>query len=445
MAARSAADFLRMRSTSVVDNRVSGRDSNGGGLWVTQSFDIGNSTLSGNMADDGDASRGGAVYYRGSGQDLVINSSTLTSNAGIDGGGAIFLAADPVGSPLALTVASTVLSGNGDDNLQTEGVGLGTVIDVVQSVFGDASTEISGTNAANIFTNTPELGLLADNGCRFEAGNWSLRVCPPTHAPAPMSLLIDSGDNPGGFESDQRGFTFPRTFGVASDIGAVEVNPDPSLSVAPSMLDFGTIIAGDIVSRSLTVSNDGPGVLFFEGVIESVSGTNLELGDCEDAVLLAGQSCEITIDTSPFPEGEINDTIEILSDDPQSPFVVPVRIFAVTGAELALDRTAIDFGDLPVVTPSPVETLVVENVGVRPLDIFDISVTGDGFALLGDDCGSELAPGAACAAEIQFTPGSVGVATGTLMIQTNSIVNSAETEVVLTGSSGVIFADGFEG
>ena len=42
----------------------------------------------------------------------------------------------------------------------------------------------------------------------------------PTHALDPLSPAIDSGNDAGGFEFDQRGF--PRTFGAATDIGAVE-------------------------------------------------------------------------------------------------------------------------------------------------------------------------------------------------------------------------------
>jgi hypothetical protein len=80
------------------------------------------------------------------------------------------------------------------------------------SLFGDDVSEIHGTNTMNVFTNSPSLGGLQNNG--------GLTL---THLPNIDSPALDAGnitDDPANF--DQRGSGFPRTVNGIVDIGAVE-------------------------------------------------------------------------------------------------------------------------------------------------------------------------------------------------------------------------------
>ena len=67
----------------------------------------------------------------------------------------------------------------------------------------------------------PELNALADNGGGLL-----------THKPKQGSPLIDAGSNPSPLTTDNRGTGFARIRGTSADIGAIETNPEPTVSGA---------------------------------------------------------------------------------------------------------------------------------------------------------------------------------------------------------------------
>jgi hypothetical protein len=87
--------------------------------------------------------------------------------------------------------------------------------------------------SSNIHRPTPILGALADNGG-------------PTKTMAPLtgSPAIDAGPDPvaslTGNGSDQRGTPWVRVYNGTSDIGAVEVQPDPNAPTTTTSTTAGT-------------------------------------------------------------------------------------------------------------------------------------------------------------------------------------------------------------
>jgi len=441
-----AARSLLMRDSMAAFNWTEGTAANGGGVWVFETLDIGNSTIS-NNSTLGERSGGGALFFSGASQDLDLRSSTLFQNSAERGGG-ILVAGDPPGSLVELDINSTILTRNQPDSLHEEDLGASSQINVIQSVFGDAASEISGSNIANLFTNDPEIGELEDNGCALPAGiSRGSVACPLSHAPEPSAVVVDAGNNPAGFSNDQRGVGYPRTFGLQTDIGAIEWNPDPSLRIDPNLVDFGVLVDGDPLpaARPLIVHNDGPGVLNLTGRTVP-AGIAFGFGKCESASPLnAGASCAATVRPVSVSFGSIERVIEVESNDPSSPTPITIRYFGTTGAELSLDRTVVDFGEQPAGTTSSTEPLTLTNTGSQPLEIDAISAPPGAFDLAGSSCGSSLAAGASCAIELTFLPPQAGLYSGSLLIVSNSSVPGTSTEVSLSGTSGVIFSDGFEG
>src|SRR5687768_6055585 len=71
------------------------------------------------------------------------------------------------------------------------------------------------------------------------------------------------------------------------------------------------------------------------------------------------------------------------------------------------DRTALDFGSLPVGEPSPRAVIRVTNAGTGPAGDFTAEVTGAGAAmfLVPDVSGcAQLAAGASCEVQLTFAP-----------------------------------------
>lgn len=188
----------------------------GAGLYT---LSIVESTVSGNTVSAPDGSTHGAygggvlgpVY---SDSTLVIQNSTIAFNvAGTQGGG---LSVSP--NDMTSGVVSTIVSNNQAP--------LGADIDV--SPFIGGSVVVAGdhdlivahgagiTVPADTLVSDPLLLPLARNG-----GGTA------THELADCSPAKDAGSNPGPYDFDQRLAPYARESGAATDIGALELQPDP--------------------------------------------------------------------------------------------------------------------------------------------------------------------------------------------------------------------------
>jgi hypothetical protein len=97
---------------------------------------------------------------------------------------------------------------------------------------------------------------------------------------------------------------------------------------------------------------------------------------------------------------------------------VPVVTFAPPAAaaplaQFLISPTALDFGDVPLGSTSPQQTITITNKGSLPVVM---SGAGGGAGVFGgvQDCqGTTLAPGASCHMFYAFTPTTTGAVTGT--------------------------------
>lgn len=150
-----------------------------------------NSTISGNIATDGGAFGGGYTETP-----LTIYNSTIAFNTGGSASG-IYAYNAP------LTLQSTLIADNDAIDLRLGGT---ATVSGAHNLINRAATVPPDT-----IRDCPQLGPLADNG-----------GVTLTHALRSASPAIDSGSNFNATSYDQRGMGFPRVFGVAADIGAVE-------------------------------------------------------------------------------------------------------------------------------------------------------------------------------------------------------------------------------
>jgi len=260
---------LTLSSSTVSGNSTTGNFAYGGGIDARGDVTLTGSTVSGNSTTDDDAG-GGGIFSKG---DVTLTNSTVSGNStagysseGTGGGGGIF-------SNGAVTLTSSTVSGNSTAGSLADGGGISsyggvtlissTVTDnhandstatgggiwnggidtitiansiVAGNMAGSGSPDIrpgSGTftvnfsllgsavtpggGSGNIFSNTPLLGTLANNGGLTE-----------THALLPSSPAIDAGSSTEPF--DQRGAPFLRDDGNGVDIGAFEIQA----TIAPS-------------------------------------------------------------------------------------------------------------------------------------------------------------------------------------------------------------------
>jgi hypothetical protein len=166
-----------------------------------------NATISGNLASQ--SSYGAGVS---SNSPTAIYNSTITGNMETNPADHAYGAGLALGQNAPAYLMSSVIAGNAI--ITPAGV-------FPSDINGLTGAHLTGSNnlielsalatPADTIVADPKLGPLANNG-GFTA----------THALLSTSPAIDAGINPNGFQFDQRGSGFQRTFGTATDIGAFE-------------------------------------------------------------------------------------------------------------------------------------------------------------------------------------------------------------------------------
>jgi len=198
-------------------------------------FNATNSTFSGNRATNGD---GGGLWIRRVNGSIFskLENLTITGNFANNGGGLYSQNTFGLGG-VETTLTSSIVSGNRDGNDNPNNIAGYIENDSSYNLIGTGV--IAGTN--NILNDNPGLGVLQDNDGPTE-----------THRPNVGSPAIDAGDPTAVAgvadtpEYDQRGANFTRVVdapgvndndGLRIDIGAVELQPAPSASSAPYVLN----------------------------------------------------------------------------------------------------------------------------------------------------------------------------------------------------------------
>ena len=216
-------------------------------------ININNSTVSNNTSD---AAGAGLAFFNSDGSVATINNSTITGNAAANAGGGLAVGRDfslhlnqstisansaastypgyggggiSIYDDLSVvTMSGAIVSGNTSAVVGAADIGLyqysGSAtgsFTATNSLIGEVDSRVTANGTNNITSTDPMLSALADNGGSTK-----------TMAPLTGSPAIDAGPDPvatfTGNGSDQRGTPWVRVSNGTSDIGAVEVQPDPN-------------------------------------------------------------------------------------------------------------------------------------------------------------------------------------------------------------------------
>lgn len=198
---------------STIDSNFS--QGRGGGIATFGDLIVSNSTISGNRAQ---VEIGGGVFMRPLSALWLDNSTIAFNHAGLDGGG-IWLNATGSYFQSSIVFGNVVDFEVDDDTGHDLGNRKNRYSSAAERTIGGSANLIG--ISGGLFTTPPDtlnvdplLGPLASNGGLTR-----------THALSPGSPAVDSGSNPGGLASDQRGGPFARVYGGAADIGAYEWQP----------------------------------------------------------------------------------------------------------------------------------------------------------------------------------------------------------------------------
>lgn len=104
-----------------------------------------------------------------------------------------------------------------------------------------------------------------------------------------------------------------------------------------------------------------------------------------------------------------------------------------------VQAAALNFGNVPVGTTSPAQTLQVSNIGNQQLTVSGLTISANFVqqASGGSDCSSstQLVGGGGCAIAVAFSPTTIGLVNGTVTLGDNALNNASSQQTVsLTGT-----------
>jgi hypothetical protein len=159
------------------------------------------------------------------------------------------------------------------------------------------------------------------------------------------------------------------------------VNP-PDIDVTPSLVDFGTVVAGQPKDIPVTIINNitNGADLVISNITVSGNGYTLPTPPSYPITLSAGNTYPITIRFTPPTSGQFSGSLTISSNDPdEGSFKVDLKGNGSVPPDISVSQASLDFGDV-LLYQSKTLTLTISNSGGSDLQITNIQITGADFS-----------------------------------------------------------------
>lgn len=214
------------------------------------------------------------------------------------------------------------------------------------------------------------------------------------------------------------------------------VTPVPVFQANPALLPLATV-GTTPVSGSSTISNVGTAPMTLSG-LALTDTTHFAFGPahtCSNGLVLAtsgvGQSCTLQVVYTPPVDGDARTAqVQITDNASGSPHAVNIDATSAAIANLVLDTSPLEFGEVVIHEQASLPPRVVTSTGNEPLQISSVSVTNavaHGYSVV-EDCTtrSPLSNGQTCSVTVRFQPTTVGVKPQqTLQIASNAVGGTA--------------------
>lgn len=202
----------------------------------------------------------------------------------------------------------------------------------------------------------------------------------------------------------------------------------PKLTLSASQLAFGNqVLNTTSAPKTLTLTNSGSSTLTIQSI--TVSAGFVQTNNC--STVAAGASCTANVSFAPTVAGPTRlAVLTITSDSYTSPDTVRLSGTGVTAPAVSLSPTSLSYGNVNLGTTTAANTVQLKNSGSATLSLTSIVASAQ-YAQT-NNCGSSLAPAAACTINVTFRPVSIGAVNGTLTLTTNA--STSPNVVTLTGA-----------
>jgi alpha-tubulin suppressor-like RCC1 family protein len=215
--------------------------------------------------------------------------------------------------------------------------------------------------------------------------------------------------------------------GYNHSLGIRNPSGQSEIALSDTLFAFGPVDTGMTASDTLIVMNAGDGWLRVQEI--SIDHDDFS-ADPVSFWVGPGGDREVAVLFCPGSEGPITATMTILSNDPNHGTVeVALEGEGVLAGQIAVSDTLLAFGQVCVGSPGS-EPLVVSNTGTGWLIVSEISADHSDFSA--NPTSLAVPPGDSRTVEVDLTPSSTGLITGTLTILSDDPEHSV-IEVTLEG------------
>jgi PKD repeat protein len=226
-------------------------------------------------------------------------------------------------------------------------------------------------------------------------------------------------------------------------IPVLATNYQPELGISEVPIEFGAVLLGSTVTKTVKLKNNGIMDLNISGITVKYEGwggyvypTDFALTGHNCTTLHSGEMCDVQISFNPQKTGSQMSYLNISSNDPTSP-AKKVQITGKTAhPNISSSLYDVDFGYCAV-GQSVKKTITIRNSGELKLVISDITVSGtDSYQFAMSHNCTELNAGDSCKVQVTMTPALLDDLEATLTITSNA-QSSGTLNILLHGTSRV--------
>jgi hypothetical protein len=228
----------------------------------------------------------------------------------------------------------------------------------------------------------------------------------------------------------------------AAQLSGSGASPATDTLSAKTLTFAGTIVGQISLPQSIALTNSGGMPL--TSIAVTASGPFQVASNCTTQ-LGAGGNCTLSVTFAPITQGAQTGILTVA--DLTRTQTVALSGTGLGAPQITVHPTALSFGPQAVGSPSAPLTLTVTNTGAAPMANvgFQLAsqvasqvagVSAAGFSV-SSTCSGPLANGAACTAQVIFTPVSAGGASAILTVSSSTLGVKAA-QVALTGSGNAL-------
>src|ERR1700683_2717930 len=214
----------------------------------------------------------------------------------------------------------------------------------------------------------------------------------------------------------------------------------PSIEISSSTVSFGDLAVGQSATKTVTVTNDGTGVLTVSAI--SVTGTGFSAsGPKLPMSLSAGQSTSISAVFKPTAGNAETGTITITSNAEGWPSRIALSGTGTTTSapELTAAPSSIAFGSVAVGSEAT-QTIKLENTGSAAIAISKVAFSGTGISVSGVTAPMTLDGGKSASLTVTYKPTSPTTLTGSVTVTSNASDSSMVIGINGTATSSTLAA-----